>query len=43
MHFEQYYNQIENVLKNHCFSVPEQKFPGAIIFSLALRVQKVCD
>ena len=43
MHFEQYYDQIENALKNHCFSVPEQKFPDAIIFSLALRLQKVCD
>ena len=25
MHFEQYYNKIENVLKNHHVSVPQEK------------------
>ena len=42
MHFEQYYDKIENV-KNHYFSVPWQKNADVIKFLLGLRLQKVCD
>ena len=43
MHFEQYYDKIENVLKNHYFSVPWHKNADVIKFLLAPRLQKVCD
>ena len=43
MQFEQYYHKIGNVSKNHYFSVPEQKKADVIKFSLAPRLQKVCD
>ena len=43
LYFEQYYDKIENFLKNNYFSVPYQKNTDVIIFKLAPRLQKVCD
>ena len=43
MHFEQYYDKLENVLKNNYFLLPSQKYADAIKFLLAARLQKVCD
>ena len=39
MHFEQYYNKIENVLKNHYFSVSWQKNADVIEFTIG---QAIC-
>ena len=43
MHFEQYYDEIESVLKNHYFLVPWQKDADVIKFLLAPTLQNVCD
>ena len=43
MHFGQFYNKFENVLKNHYFLVPLEKNADIIEFSLGPRLQKVCD
>ena len=42
MHFELYYDNIENVLKNHYFGTLT-KSDDVIKFSLAPKLQKVCD
>ena len=43
MHFEPYYEKIENVLKNHYFLVLWQKNADVIKSLPVPRLQKVCD